>query len=64
MNQLREEVKIIRGRIQDYEIAKQTSDDRDVHSIDALIQTLNADAGLLISFNQERNTRGIFHMNR
>lgn len=53
MNQLREELKTIRGRIQDYQVAKQTSEDRDVHSVDALIQTLNADAGLWISFTQQ-----------
>ncbi len=45
LNNLREEVKIVRGIIQDYEIAKQTFDERGVHSIDALVQTLNADAG-------------------
>jgi hypothetical protein len=49
LNNLREELKIIRGRIQDYEVAKETFDERGVHSIDALVQTLNSDAGL--SFN-------------
>ncbi|CAF1133715.1 unnamed protein product [Rotaria sordida] len=45
LNNLRQELKIIRGRTQDYEIAKKTFDERGVHSIDALVQTLNADAG-------------------
>jgi len=45
LNNLREEVKVVRGRIQDYEVAKQTLEQGNTHSIDALIQTLNADAG-------------------
>ncbi|CAF2959691.1 unnamed protein product [Rotaria sp. Silwood2] len=45
LNNLRQELKVVRGRIQDYEIAKTTFDERGVHSIDALVQTLNADAG-------------------
>lgn len=45
LNSLRQELKIVRGKIQDYEVAKTTFDERSVHSIDALIQTLNADAG-------------------
>jgi len=50
LNNLREEVKIVRGRIQDYEVAKETFDERGVHSIDALIQTLNSDTGFYIYF--------------
>ena len=51
LNKLREELKIIRDRIQDYEIARETSEVRGIHSIDALIQTLNADAGLSLSLS-------------
>ena len=52
LNSLREELKIVRGKIEDYEIAKKTFDERGGHSIDTLIQTLNADAGyhILIYF--------------
>ncbi|CAF1656915.1 unnamed protein product, partial [Didymodactylos carnosus] len=45
INTLREELKLVRGKINDFEIAKQTFDDRNVHSIDAVIQTLNANTG-------------------
>ncbi|CAF4648755.1 unnamed protein product [Rotaria sp. Silwood1] len=45
LNNLRQELKVVRGRIQDYEVAKKTFGERSVHSIDALVQTLNADAG-------------------
>ncbi|CAF3214390.1 unnamed protein product [Rotaria socialis] len=45
LNSLRQELKIVRSKIQDYEVARTTFDERGVHSIDALIQTLNADAG-------------------
>lgn len=48
LNNLREELKIIRDRNEDYEIARQTAEARGIHSIDALIQTLNADAGLTL----------------
>ena len=49
MNDLRRELKTVRGRLQDFEVAQQTFDERGVHSIDALIQTLNADAGYSLS---------------
>lgn len=45
LNHLRGELKIIRDRITDYDVAKQTADVRGIHSIDALIQTLHADSG-------------------
>ncbi|CAF1626128.1 unnamed protein product, partial [Adineta ricciae] len=45
LNNLREELKIVRGRLQDYGIASGTFGERGVHSTEALIQTLNADAG-------------------
>ncbi|CAF0950735.1 unnamed protein product [Adineta steineri] len=45
LNNLREELRIVRGRLQDYDVARQTFGERGVHSTEALIQTLNADAG-------------------
>mgnify|MGYP006907000466 CR=1 FL=1 len=39
-------MKIVRGRLQDYDIARQTFGEKGVHSTEALVQTLNADAGL------------------
>ncbi|UJR36357.1 hypothetical protein I4U23_029083 [Adineta vaga] len=45
LNNLREELKIVRGRLQDYDIARQTFGEKGVHSTEALVQTLNADAG-------------------
>lgn len=50
LNHLREELKIVRDKLEDYELAKQTSESRGINSIDALIQTLNADAGNLKKF--------------
>lgn len=50
LNYLREELKILRDRIQDYETARETAETKGIHSIDALIQTLNSDAGLFDRF--------------
>jgi hypothetical protein len=45
LNNLREELKIVRDRVEDFETARQTSTVRGIHNVEALIQTLNADSG-------------------
>ena len=45
LNSLREELKIVRDRTQDFEVAKRTSEQRGILNVDSLVQTLTVDAG-------------------